>query len=124
MEVPTWADVVKTASYKELAPYDPDWFFVRAASMARKVYLKGARPSPSRTRGQPGARGTRAARGRCCAGVTGCGGGWQISGSERTPHTLHSAHSCSIRLADALVAQAPLAWVPSRRSTAAQAAEA
>jgi small subunit ribosomal protein S19e len=42
MEVPTWVDVVKTASYKELAPYDPDWFFVRAASMARKVYLKGA----------------------------------------------------------------------------------
>jgi len=66
MEVPNWADVVKTASYKELAvrppprapraaalararltpcrasqPYDPDWFFVRAASMARKVYLKG-----------------------------------------------------------------------------------
>ena len=44
MELPTWADVVKTASYKELAPYDPDWFFVRAASMARKVYLKGERP--------------------------------------------------------------------------------
>ena len=44
MELPTWADVVKTASYKELAPYDPDWFFVRAASMARKVYLKGAPP--------------------------------------------------------------------------------
>jgi small subunit ribosomal protein S19e len=41
MEVPNWADVVKTATYKELAPYDPDWFYVRAASMARKVYLSG-----------------------------------------------------------------------------------
>lgn len=48
MELPTWADVVKTASYKELAPYDPDWFFVRAASMARKVYLNGAPPHAPR----------------------------------------------------------------------------
>ena len=30
MEVPTWVDIVKTASYKELAPYDPDWFYIRA----------------------------------------------------------------------------------------------
>jgi len=50
MEVPNWADVVKTASYKELAPYDPDWFFVRAASMARKVYLKGEQPPAARAR--------------------------------------------------------------------------
>ena len=53
MELPTWADVVKTASYKELAPYDPDWFFVRAASMARKVYLNGASALPTT---HPGAR--------------------------------------------------------------------
>jgi hypothetical protein len=53
MELPTWADVVKTASYKELAPYDPDWFFVRAASMARKVYLNGASAAPIN---HPGAR--------------------------------------------------------------------
>jgi ribosomal protein S19E (S16A) len=30
LEVPTWADLVKTGAYKELAPYDPDWFYVRA----------------------------------------------------------------------------------------------
>mmetsp|Transcript_2094 Transcript_2094/g.4367 ORF Transcript_2094/g.4367 Transcript_2094/m.4367 type:complete len:149 (-) Transcript_2094:189-635(-) len=40
IEVPKWVDIVKTGVHKELAPYDPDWFFVRAASMARKVYLK------------------------------------------------------------------------------------
>ncbi|CAI5939709.1 unnamed protein product [Closterium sp. NIES-65] len=40
VEVPTWADIVKTGTYKELAPYDPDWYYIRAASMARKVYLK------------------------------------------------------------------------------------
>lgn len=41
IELPNWADVVKTGVYKELAPYDPDWYFVRCASIARKLYLKG-----------------------------------------------------------------------------------
>ena len=40
IEVPKWADLVKTASYKELAPYDPDWYYIRAASVARKIYLR------------------------------------------------------------------------------------
>merc|ERR1712137_105831 len=39
-EVPKWADLVKTGQFKELAPYDQDWFFIRAASMARKIYLR------------------------------------------------------------------------------------
>jgi len=43
IEVPKWADLVKTGIHKELAPYDPDWFFVRAASIARKIYLVGGR---------------------------------------------------------------------------------
>ncbi len=30
LHVPKWADLVKTAPYKELAPYDPDWFYIRA----------------------------------------------------------------------------------------------
>ncbi|RDX78609.1 40S ribosomal protein S19-1 [Mucuna pruriens] len=41
MELPEWTDIVKTAKFKELAPYDPDWYYVRAASMARKIYLRG-----------------------------------------------------------------------------------
>merc|ERR1712230_234419 len=41
VEVPKWADLVKTGRFKELAPYDPDWYYIRAASMARKVYLRG-----------------------------------------------------------------------------------
>merc|ERR1712216_258009 len=36
-------DLIKTGCYKELCPYDPDWYFVRAASIARKIYLKGHR---------------------------------------------------------------------------------
>jgi small subunit ribosomal protein S19e len=40
LEVPAWVDIVKTASFKELAPYDPDWFYVRAAAVARHIYLR------------------------------------------------------------------------------------
>mmetsp|Transcript_163995 Transcript_163995/g.398565 ORF Transcript_163995/g.398565 Transcript_163995/m.398565 type:complete len:159 (+) Transcript_163995:72-548(+) len=40
-EIPKWADVVKTGKSKELAPYNPDWLYVRTASMVRKVYIKG-----------------------------------------------------------------------------------
>ena len=39
LELPKWVDIVKTASYKELSPIDPDWFYVRVASLARQVYL-------------------------------------------------------------------------------------
>lgn len=35
LEVPTWADIVKTGAYKELAPYDPDWYYVRAGASNR-----------------------------------------------------------------------------------------
>ena len=40
IEVPKWADLVKTATFKELAPYDPDWYYIRAAAIARRVYLR------------------------------------------------------------------------------------
>jgi small subunit ribosomal protein S19e len=33
--VPTWVDIVKTGAYKELAPYDPDWYYVRAGACSR-----------------------------------------------------------------------------------------
>jgi len=39
-ELPVWADTVKTAVFKELAPYGDDWYYIRAASIARKVYLR------------------------------------------------------------------------------------
>jgi len=40
-EIPKWADVVKTGTLKELAPTDPDWLYVRTASIVRKVYIRG-----------------------------------------------------------------------------------
>ncbi len=38
---PVWAAYVKTGSHVERAPYDPDWWYVRTASMLRKLYLSG-----------------------------------------------------------------------------------
>ena len=40
LEVPKWVDVVKTGVHKELAPYDPDWYYIRAAAVARHIYLR------------------------------------------------------------------------------------
>ncbi|GLI63517.1 hypothetical protein VaNZ11_006502 [Volvox africanus] len=40
IQLPSWVDVVKTGTFKELAPYDPDWYYVRAASVARKLYIR------------------------------------------------------------------------------------
>lgn len=39
-EFPHWADYVKTGIGKELAPYDPDWLYVRAASVLRHLYIR------------------------------------------------------------------------------------
>jgi small subunit ribosomal protein S19e len=41
IELPEWHDLIKTSIAKELPPRDPDWYYVRAASLARKVYLRG-----------------------------------------------------------------------------------
>ena len=41
IEIPEWTDYCKTATHKDLSPYDADWYYIRAASMARKIYLRG-----------------------------------------------------------------------------------
>lgn len=33
-------DYAKTGCFKELNPLDPDWYYVRAAAVARRVYLR------------------------------------------------------------------------------------
>ncbi|KAB7494521.1 UNVERIFIED_CONTAM: hypothetical protein RMT77_003678 [Armadillidium vulgare] len=40
VKVPEWSDLVKTAKFKELAPYDEDWFFTRVAAVARHIYMR------------------------------------------------------------------------------------
>ena len=38
---PEWADFVKTGRHTEKAPLQVDWWYTRAASVLRKVYIKG-----------------------------------------------------------------------------------
>jgi small subunit ribosomal protein S19e len=38
--IPSWVDYVKTGKNRQLAPYDKDWLYIRAAALARKVYLR------------------------------------------------------------------------------------
>eukprot|EP00756_Hemistasia_phaeocysticola_P067450 Hpha_TRINITY_DN9979_c0_g1::TRINITY_DN9979_c0_g1_i1::g.140332::m.140332/K02966/RP-S19e, RPS19; small subunit ribosomal protein S19e len=40
LQVPKWVDIAKTGTHKELAPYNPDWFYFRTATVARQVYVR------------------------------------------------------------------------------------
>ncbi|KAK2707414.1 small ribosomal subunit protein eS19-like [Artemia franciscana] len=40
LKAPEWSDLVKTAVYKEYAPFNKDWFYIRCASIARHAYIK------------------------------------------------------------------------------------
>lgn len=40
VKVPEWSDVVKLGTLKELAPTDPDWYYYRTASLARRLYFR------------------------------------------------------------------------------------
>ncbi|CAM9267988.1 unnamed protein product [Choristocarpus tenellus] len=59
VELPSWCDLVKTAPHKEMCPFDPDWYYIRAAAIARKVYLRPGRG----VGGLSKAFGTKARRG-------------------------------------------------------------
>lgn len=41
MQAPDWAQWAKTGSHAERPPTSPDWWFTRAASIMRKLYLHG-----------------------------------------------------------------------------------
>jgi small subunit ribosomal protein S19e len=38
---PEWTEYAKTGVHKENAPVQPDWWYIRAASILRKIYLYG-----------------------------------------------------------------------------------
>jgi small subunit ribosomal protein S19e len=42
VEPPVWAAFVKTGVHKERAPTQPDWWYLRSASVLRKIYLQGS----------------------------------------------------------------------------------
>jgi small subunit ribosomal protein S19e len=41
IQPPDWAAFSKTGVHKEMPPEDPDWWYVRAASVMRRVYIDG-----------------------------------------------------------------------------------
>lgn len=41
IEPPSWAGFVKTGSHAERVPQNRDWWYVRCASLLRKVYIHG-----------------------------------------------------------------------------------
>ncbi len=41
IEPPEWAKYVKTGRHKERPPEDPDWWYVRASSVLRRLYIDG-----------------------------------------------------------------------------------
>merc|ERR1712071_426082 len=40
IEIPKYVDLVKLALFKELAPMDNDWYYVRCAAIARRMYIR------------------------------------------------------------------------------------
>ncbi|HEC77354.1 MAG TPA: 30S ribosomal protein S19e [Thermoplasmatales archaeon] len=41
IEEPTWAKWVKTGMHKERPPENPEWWYIRVASILRKIYMRG-----------------------------------------------------------------------------------
>ena len=41
IKMPDWAVYYKTGCFKDLAPYDTDWLYIRAASIAYQLYMRG-----------------------------------------------------------------------------------
>lgn len=39
MELPHWTDIVKTGTFKELAPYDSDWYYIRAGMLVLYIFF-------------------------------------------------------------------------------------
>ncbi|KAH9898984.1 40S ribosomal protein S19 [Xylariomycetidae sp. FL2044] len=40
LPIPGWVDTVKTGPSRELPPQNQDWFYVRAAAVARHIYMR------------------------------------------------------------------------------------
>ena len=41
LNMPEWALFVKTGAHKERQPVEEDWWWIRAASILRKIYING-----------------------------------------------------------------------------------
>ena len=41
VQPPSWASFTKTGTHVEKPPQDPDWWYIRSASVLRKIYVHG-----------------------------------------------------------------------------------
>lgn len=41
IKMPEWARFVKTGTHKERPPEQPDWWYIRTASVLRRIYIDG-----------------------------------------------------------------------------------
>ena len=56
---PAWSAFVKTGPHKERVPSDTDWWYYRAASILRKLYIRGEPVGIESLRGAYGGRKNR-----------------------------------------------------------------
>lgn len=61
IQPPEWAKWVKTGIHKERPPEDPEWWYIRVASILRKIYIHGP-IGVSRLRGMYGGKRDRGAK--------------------------------------------------------------
>ncbi len=61
LEAPDWSKFVKTGVHKEKAPTQENWWFIRMASILRRIYIKGP-IGVSRLRGDYGGKKRRGAK--------------------------------------------------------------
>eukprot|EP00761_Pharyngomonas_kirbyi_P010053 gb/GECH01010071.1/.p1 GENE.gb/GECH01010071.1/~~gb/GECH01010071.1/.p1 ORF type:complete len:145 (+),score=27.34 gb/GECH01010071.1/:1-435(+) len=40
IQEPKWVDIAKTGVHRQLPPQDPDWYYIRLASMSRRLYMR------------------------------------------------------------------------------------
>ena len=59
MKKPEWANFVKTSSARERTPIDPNWWYVRAASILRKMYILDRPIGTNRLKSRYGGRKNR-----------------------------------------------------------------
>ncbi|MFH1770242.1 MAG: 30S ribosomal protein S19e [archaeon] len=68
IHMPSWGPFVKTGVHKQRPPIDPDWWYIRAAAVLRKVYLLGP-IGVSKLRTKYGGKKNRGVKpGRFCKG--------------------------------------------------------
>jgi len=40
LDLPDWVEYIKTSRARELPPQDKDWYYIRCAAIARRIYLR------------------------------------------------------------------------------------